>query len=263
MAGLGYALDLHPAATPDGDIDVLATGTHADSNMTGGTANAADEQNGRLDFFRRRELRSSDGFNEGHSQSIGTPDRQVSPVLDFAAAVLLDAHLNDRQLATAEGQAAIDSDDGRTLKAGGNRAIQVLLAGDVDLVHDIAAQHQTLLDGDVHGPPVDHEGGCVIHLVGADVALVEEIDDVLLRLELHQGRTVVLPQLGERGTHMPQHDAVVELCVESRGTPAEHLLFGEELLVNLQPDSQPYLLVIDRPFHCSPFVPGRQETQRS
>ena len=148
-------------------------------------------------------------------------------------------------LATAKRQAALDADDGGALEAGRNRPVEVLLAGDVDLVDDVAAEHQALLDGDVDGLLIDEKRRRVVHLVGADVGLVEQIDDVLSGLELHQRRAVVLAELGQGRPHVAQDRAVVLGGVEPRRTVAEHLLFGEQLLVDLEADPKTDLGVVD------------------
>ena len=79
---------------------------------------------------------------------------------------------------------------------------------------------------------VDEEGRRVVHLVGADVQMVEEIDDLLLGLELHQRGAVVLAQFAERGPHVAEHFTVVALGIEAGGAAAKELVFGEELLMH-------------------------------
>jgi len=83
---------------------------------------------------------------------------------------------------------------------------------------------------------IDEERRRVVHLVGAGVGLVEQIDDVLSGLELHQCRTVVLAELGECRPHVAEDGPVVGFGVEARGAMAEHLLLGEQLLMHLETD---------------------------
>ena len=82
---------------------------------------------------------------------------------------------------------------------------------------------------------------------------MQQIDDVLPGLELHQGGAVVLAQLGEGGAHVPQHGSVVGLGEEPRRTLAEHLLLGQQLLVYLEADPQAHLRVVDRFVHGQGF----------
>ena len=49
-AGFGHALDLDPATASNRNVDVLATGPHADAHVAGGAADAADQEDGFLDF---------------------------------------------------------------------------------------------------------------------------------------------------------------------------------------------------------------------
>ena len=159
-----------------------------------------------------------------------------------------------------KGSHAVDADDGRPLEARGNRPVEVLLSGDVDLVDDVHIHRQAQLDGHVDGLLVHQKRRRVVHLVGADVLRVQEVDDLLLRLELHQSRAVVLAQLREGRTHVSQHFAVVRLGVEPRGTATEQLLPGQELLVHLQPRDQAHRFVVQTIEHPGPFL--RVEEQR-
>ena len=208
-AGLGHALDLHPPPAAHRDVDVLPARAHADAHVAGAAAHAADEQDRLRHLVRRPQVRARHRLDQRHAEAVGAPDDQVALVGDLAAGVLLDADLRDRELAAAERQPAVHADDRGALEAGRDRAVEVLLARDVHLVDDVAPEHQALLDGDVHRLLVDQERRRVVHLVGADVLLVEEVDDVLLGLELHQRGAVVLAQLRERRAHVAQHLAVV------------------------------------------------------
>ena len=104
---------------------------------------------------------------------------------------------------------------------------------------------------------VHQERRRIVHLVGADVEMVQEIDDLLLGLELHQRGAVVLAQFAERGPHVAQHFAVVGLGVEAGGAAAEELMFGEELLMHFQSGDQADGLIVEPLDHCSPSFAGR------
>ena len=233
--------------------------------MAGGTTDPADEQDGLLHFFRCVELGLGDGFDQWHPETVGPPDDEMPPVGDFATAVFLDAHLSDGQLAVAKRESPVDADDGGALESRRDGAVQILLAGDVDLVDDVATQHQTLLDGDVDSPWIDQKRWRVVHLVGTDIALVEQIDDVLPGLELHQSRPVVLAQFGQGRSHVTKNSAVVGLGVEPCRAAAEHLLLGQELLMHLESDSQADLTVVDGSVHvwCFPLCFDRDATNLS
>ena len=155
------------------------------------------------------------------------------------------AHLRDAELSIQKREAPVDADDCGSLKARRDRTVEVLLARDVDLIDDVATQHEALLDGDVDGLWIDQKGRGVIDFVGADIRCVEEIHDVLARLEFHQGGSVIFSELGQSGPHMAQNRTVVVVRVEPRRALAKHFLVGEKLLMDLEADLQPDLGVID------------------
>ena len=254
--GLGHALDLDPAAAAHRDVDILAAGAHSDADVAGGSAHPADEEDRLLDLFRRPEVGAGHRFDQRHAEPIGAPDDEVTAVGNLAARVLLDADLGDGELAAAERQAAVDADDGGALKSGRDRPVEVLLAGDVDLVDDVAAQHQTLFDGDVDRLRIDQKRRRVVHLVGADVGRVEEVDDVLAGLELHQCSAVVLAELRQGRSHVTEDRTVVDPGIESCRALAEHLFLGQQLLVNLEADPEPNLVVVDRLVQVLPSAEG-------
>ena len=80
---------------------------------------------------------------------------------------------------------------------------RVLLPGDVHLVDDVHVHHQTELDRHVNRLLVHQERRRVVHLVRADVEVVQEVGvNLLLRLELHESRAVIIPQLGRASGRM-------------------------------------------------------------
>ncbi len=101
-------------------------------------------------------------------------------------------------------------------------------------------------EGDVEGLLVDHERRRVVHLVGADRLPVDAVDDLLLGLELHQGRAVVLAQLGQGRPHVAEDLGVVLLAVAAGRAAAEELLLGQELLVDLEAGAEADLGVVRR-----------------
>ncbi len=232
--GLRNALDFHASPAAHRDVDVLAAGAHTHAHVPRAAAHAADEQDRLGHLVRRAQVGAGHRLDQRHAEAVRAPHDEVTAVRHLAARILFDAHLEDGQLAPAERQAAVDADNGGALEPGGDRAVEVLLPRDVDFVDDVAAEHQALLDGDVHRVLVDEEGRRVIHLVRADVLLVQQVDDVLPGLELHQRRAVVLAELGQRRAHVAQHLAVVRVGVAARRAMAEHLALGEQLLVDFE-----------------------------
>ena len=59
------------------------------------------------------------------------------------------------------------------------------------LAHDVQVRTQGDDDGIVQSLAVDGERRGVVDVVGAGGAVLDAVDDFLLRLELHQGRSVV------------------------------------------------------------------------
>lgn len=100
-----------------------------------------------------------DHLHQRHAQAVGGVDAHVPGVGDLAAGILLDAELDDSYLLAAQRDLALDAQDAGALEAGGNAAVEVLLAGDVQLADDVALQQQRRLDGDLHGLAVDAEWG--------------------------------------------------------------------------------------------------------
>jgi hypothetical protein len=245
-ACLRHSFDLDPSAAAHGNVDVLSRRADAHANMSGRTADAADEQDRFFHLIRRPQIGAGYSLNQGHAEAVRAPDDQVARVGNLAAGILLNAHLGDRKRAPAERKPAVDPHDGGALKPGRNRPVQILLPGNVHFVDDVAAEHQALLDGDVHGLLVDKERRRVVHLIGTHVFLVEEVDDVLLGFELHECGAVVLAKLRKRGSHVPQDEPVMSLRVSTCRAAAEHLYGREQLLVDLQPRDQPDLRIINR-----------------
>ena len=66
------------------------------------------------------------------------------------------------------------------------------------------AEQKADLHADRQGLAVQFEGGRIVDIVGADAFLVQPVDDLLARLEFHQGRAVELPELGKRGSEMAE-----------------------------------------------------------
>ena len=185
QAGFGYALDLDSAPASDRNVDVLPARSHADANMPGRTTDPANAQNRLFNFLGCSQVRPRHRLDQRHAESVGAPDDEVAAVRNLATAVLFDADLRDRDAPVPEGNTALYADDCSPLESRWNRSVEILLASDMNLVDDVAAEHQALLDGDVNGLLVDGERWRIVHLIGTDVRLVEQINDVFFRLELH------------------------------------------------------------------------------
>ena len=138
----------------------------------------------------------------------------------------------------------------------GIAAVEVLFPRDMHLVDDVHVHRQADFDGHVHGRLVDQERRRVVHLVGADVLMIEEIDDLLLRFEFHQRGAVVFAQFAERGPHVAEHFAVVAFGIEAGGAAAKELVFGEELLVHFESGHQADGWIIELLDHCDPSFAG-------
>jgi len=82
----------------------------------------------------------------------------VADVGDLAAGVLLDAQLDDAHLFPAQWDLALDAQDAGALEAGGMLPSS-MLARDVELADDVAAQQQRRLHGDLQRLAVEQEGG--------------------------------------------------------------------------------------------------------
>src|SRR4030042_5022494 len=81
--------------------------------------------------------------------------------------ILLEAQLDDPDFFMAERDLPLDAQDAGALEAGGNAAVQVLLAGDMELADDIGFEQQGHFHGDLQGPAVEQERRRVVDLVSA------------------------------------------------------------------------------------------------
>ena len=88
-------------------------------------------------------------------------------------ALIHGGDLGYRQPPPFERKPAVDAHDRRALKASWNRAIQILLTRDVDLVDDVHVHHQTQLDGYIDRLLIDQERRRIVHLVRADILMVQ------------------------------------------------------------------------------------------
>jgi hypothetical protein len=68
----------------------------------------------------------------------------------------------------------------------------------------------------------------------------------LLGLELHEGRAVVLAELGQGRAHVAEDLGVVLAAVAAGRAAAEELLFGQDLLVDLEARAEPDRFVVGR-----------------
>jgi hypothetical protein len=203
-----HALDLHPSAACHRNVDVLAGGTGAPADLARRPGDVRQESAGSLDLEGREQLRLRHRLDEGHAQAAGGEGDTVPDVAHLAAGILLQGELPDAegtihaQLRYAEAHRAVQADHRGALEARGDGAVQILLAHHVELRHQVEPQERGHLDGDAYGFVVDLEGRRVIDLVGAHRASLELVDDLLVRLELHEGRAVVLAELAQGGPHV-------------------------------------------------------------
>ena len=244
------SLDLHPAAAGDAHVHVLAGGAQAAAGAAAGVRHAGDEAHACLDVPGVQEVGFGDRLGQRHAQSVGAEDDAVAHVGDLASRVFFQGELADAQDlvaaqdAVAEGDGAAQAHHGRALEARGDGAVQVLLAHDVELAHELEVIEARHLQGVAHGLLVHGEGRGVVHLVGADAAACQPVDDLLAGLELHQGGAVVLAQLTQRGAHMTQDLGVHARGADASGAAAEELALRLELLVDLQPAQEAQGVVV-------------------
>ena len=112
--------------------------------------------------------------------------------------------------------------------------------------HDVQVRTQGDDDGVVQGLAVDGERRGVVDVIGAGGAVLDAVDDFLLRLEFHQGCAVVFAQFGKGGAHVTDQLGIVVLkLVElSGGTVAKQLLLGLDLLVHFQSRHEAYAVIV-------------------
>ena len=261
---VAHALDLDPPAAGHGHVHVLPGRAPTAPRTRAHTGDVRHQPRARLQFQGRVELGLGHHLGQRHSQTVGPEDDAMSDVADLAAAVLLERELPDAQGAIdaqfrdAEGDLAVQSDHRRALEARGDRSVQVLLAHDVQFVDRIEIEQVGDLERDPHRLVVDLEGRRVVHLVGAHAATVEQVDDLLARLELHERGAVVLAELAQRGTHVAQHFGVGVVGVVTRRAPAEEFGRRVELLVDLEPTHESELVVVGF-VELAPLVVGEVE----
>ena len=123
----------------DADVDVLAGGADAGAHLAGAARQEADVVGGLGRLVGGQHVGVGHGLDQRHAQAVGGIDARVADVGDLAAGVLLDAQLDDADLLAAERDLALDAQDAGALEAGGDAAVQVLLARDVELADDVAS----------------------------------------------------------------------------------------------------------------------------
>ncbi len=185
-------------------------------------------------FLGGPHVRGRYGLDKGHAEPVREIDAPVADIADLAAGVLLQPQLNDPDVAPLVRDLAVDADDGRPLEPGGDAPVQVLFAGDMEFVDHLAGIEHPDAQSDVQRLLVELEGRRVVHFVSADRLAIDPVDDLLFRLELHEGRAVVLAELGERGPHVTEDLGVERVAQPAGRTAAKELLRGQELLVDLQ-----------------------------
>jgi hypothetical protein len=231
---LGHALDLHPGAALDAHVHVLARRPVAAPNVLRAAAHATDDLADLGDLEWRVHLRLGHDLDERHAEPIGEVDAIMSAVRDLAAGVLLEGELADTDATVAVLKPAIDTEDRGALEAGGNGAVEVLLARDVEFIDDAQTAEHADLEGDVDGLGIDEERRRVVELVRADGVVMDAVVNVLPRLLLHEGGAVVLAHLRERRPHVTEDLRIEVTAVLPGRAPAEELGAGLELLVDFE-----------------------------
>ena len=115
----------------------------------------------------------------------------MADVANLAAGVLFDAQLDEADIFLRQLEQAFHAHDGGTLEACRDGAVEVLFTGDMHFAHNVQVRTQGDDDGVVQGLAVNRERRSVIDVVGAGGAVLDAVDDFLLRLELHQGCAIV------------------------------------------------------------------------
>jgi len=133
----GHPFDLDPGASGHRDVDILAGCANPFSGGPAATGNEADVSGCFGSFPGSEHIRIGDRFDERHTESVGIVDPLMTMVRNFAAAIFLHAELDHADSFIGDWKAAFDAQNAGTLKAGGNAAVQILLAGDVHLPHNV------------------------------------------------------------------------------------------------------------------------------
>ena len=149
--------------------------------------------------------------------------------------------MNDAYLLVGKEDTPLDSDDGGTLESSRYTPIQVLLSCDMQLADDARLEEQCNLHRDGERITVDGKWWSIVDIVGARRLAFEPIGYVLPRLELHQSRAVVLPQLAQSRAHMPDDFGIVVILplIQTGRAATEQLLLGLQLLMDLQAAAKP------------------------
>ena len=189
--GMLHALQLDAGATRAAHVDVLATSAHARADQARAAAEEADIFAGLAQLVGVLAVGISDSLDQRHAEAVGLIDTAVADVTDLAAGVLLDAQLDEADVLLRQLEQAFHAHDGGTLEARRDGAVEVLFTGDMHFAHDVQVRTQGDDDGVVQSLAVDGERRGVVDVVGAGGAVLDAVDDFLLRLELHQGRAVV------------------------------------------------------------------------
>lgn len=228
------SLDLNARAPGDTDVDVLPSGPGTGAHPAGASHESPQDIGYFRRLLRRPHVRRGHGFDQGHPKAVGEINPPVAHVTHLPAGILLESQLNDANPAPFVRDRSIDADNGGSLKAGGDAAVQVLFPGDVDLVDHRAAVKKPDAQGDIERFVVKLKRRSIIHLVRADGVAVDLVNDLLPRFELHQCGAVVLSQFREGRAHVSEDLGVEFFAIAAGGASAEELFFGEELLMDLK-----------------------------
>jgi hypothetical protein len=188
---VGDALDLDPRAPAAAHVDIGAGGADAGAHMARAPVEETDVIGPLLHLVGVDEIGIGDSLNERHPEAVGAVDANMTDVGDLAAGVLFQAELDKAYLLVLQLDLPFHPDDRGALEAGGDGAVEVLLARDMDLPYYFQFREQGDLERLVEGLAVEGEGWGVVNVVGACGFVGDAVNDLLAGLELHEGGAVV------------------------------------------------------------------------
>ena len=132
-----HTFQLDAGAAFAADVDVLAACAHARAHQTRGAAKEADVFARLLQLVGVLAVGIGDGLDQRHTEAVGLVDAAVADVADFAAGVFLNAQLDEADVLLRQLQQAFHAHDGGALEARRDGAVEVLLAGNMHLAHNV------------------------------------------------------------------------------------------------------------------------------
>ncbi|KAF5032619.1 hypothetical protein DSECCO2_615360 [anaerobic digester metagenome] len=160
----------------------------------------------------------------------------MADIADFAAAVFFDAELNQADLFVPERNFTFNTNDGGTLKAGRDTAVEILLAGDVYFAHNVQFRQEGNFYCNIQRLTIDRKWRCIVHFVCTGCFVFNTIYNLFPGFEFHQRGAVIFTKLAERGAHMTNHFCIVDVAgIEfACRTITEELFFCQQLLMHFK-----------------------------